>query len=202
MSEATTQPVVDKPDAQPLAGAEGADARTNGSELDSLLNQYDQETRPSAPATPATPQPTPAAAAAPATPLPVDPTVYEVKRRLDHEDMSKLVTAIRGDLPDEVFDFDFVRAWVAGQAEKDTRLEKAWKGRFENPKAFEQVQAALGREFAKKMGKLPDRQATEDREAVAAAVRGASRSPVETPPNYSSMPDGEFQKAKEKAFGG
>jgi hypothetical protein len=190
-----TQTVVNPADAPPPAGSEAAGARTNGDDLDTLLNQYEQETRPAAPSPT---EPKPAATTAPAAAT--QDTRFE--RFIYRQDMDKLIDTVRGDLPAEVFDNDLIESWVDTQARRDPRLQQAWINRHENPRQFEQVKSALGREFAKKMGKLPDRQATEDREAVAAAVRGASRAPVDTPPNFAALNDADFQKAKETAFGG
>jgi hypothetical protein len=60
----------------------------------------------------------------------------------------------------------------------------------------------LGKSFAKKFSKMPDKQATEDRETVAAAVRGAStRAPEGKAPNFAAMSDNDFQAEKDKLFG-
>ena len=46
---------------------------------------------------------------------------------------------------------------------------------------------------------FPDKEATENRAAVSAAVRGASNpAPIERPLNYGAMTDGEFAKEKAK----
>jgi hypothetical protein len=46
---------------------------------------------------------------------------------------------------------------------------------------------------------FPDKDATEDRMAVSAAVRGTSTTaPAETPPNYGAMTDAEFEAEKKR----
>jgi hypothetical protein len=90
------------------------------------------------------------------------------------KDMNATIKNVRGDLPEELFDGPLVQAWIDAQAKKDPRLATAWANRHTDPKKFEQVVGALGKEFSKIRPKLPDKQATEDREAVTAAVRGAS----------------------------
>ncbi len=109
---------------------------------------------------------------------------------------------IRGDLP-EFFDDDLVQGWIHRQADKDPRLEQAWNDRFDNPKGFERVAVNLRRDFAKRYGKLPDKGATEDRDSVTHAVRGAStQAPEGKAPDYSRMSDNDFQQEKLKMFGG
>jgi hypothetical protein len=119
-----------------------------------------------------------------------------------NEDMNVVLQKVRGDLNTEFFDDDFVRAWIDGQAAKNPQLAQAWVNRAKDPKGFERVVGALQSGFVKKYGKLPDPNLTEDREAVSAAVRGAStKTPEAKPPKTSGMSDPEYRDYVEKTYG-
>lgn len=197
----TTQAVVDETKAPAVPGAEATSARTDD-DLDTLLAQYDetQTTRTSEPAQPAT--------AAPAANDVKDASAEvlaardEIRTEKFQRDMNATISDVRGNLPADLYDDDFVQSWIDAQAKKDARLATAWVNRNADPKKFGQVKAALGKEFAKRYGRIPDKQATEDREAVTAAVRGASTpAPSGKAPDYSKMTDAQFAAEKAKAFG-
>lgn len=105
-----------------------------------------------------------------------------VKAKLDEErareaakrDLENVVKTIRGDNPDDRFDDVFVTAWVDSQAQKDPRLQNAWLKRHEKPDEFKRIVAKLAEQFQSKISHLPDKNTTEDRDAVNAAVRGSS----------------------------
>lgn len=205
MSEAKTeQPAVDAVTAPAVPGAEtGQDVRKDGDDVDALLNQFETSTKTAEPAKPQT-QPEPKAApavAAPAAPM-TDPAVAEVRAYIRKQDMTKTVAAVRGDLDPARYDDRIVEAWLNVRATEDPRIANAWLSRHSNPQAFEKVVAHLGREFAKQYGNLPDRQATEDREAVTAAVRGAStKAPEGKAPDFSRMSNTEYRDAHFKEYG-
>jgi len=199
MSEENTQPVAIEPNATAQPVAEVPSARTDD-DLDTLLKEFDTETTRS----PEPAQPAPAAPAANDTAVANETVLSEAKfirQQRFQKDMDDTIKKVRGDLPEELFDGPLVQAWINARAEKDERLANAWANRHADPKKFEQVVGALGKQFSK-YGKLPDKNATEDREAVSAAVRGAShQAPGGKAPDFSRMTDAEFAAEKEKAFG-
>ena len=194
-----TQTVVETTPAPAQPGATEAGARTED-DLDTLLAAFDDQGRPSA-STTAKPEPkaepgntekSPPAAIA-------DGAIAEVQQFIFRQDMDKTIKSVRGDLDPEHFDDDFVEAWMDAQARRDPRLSNAWRDRRANPKGFAKVVDGLGRTFAKKYGKMPDKGATEDRDAVTAAVRGAStRAPEGKAPDLGKMTEGEFQAWKDQ----
>lgn len=95
------------------------------------------------------------------------------RREVDTE-INKLSEQIRGDLPAEVFDSRFMRVWVETRAQEDPRLQTAFMQRGTNPTAWGNVVKGLSRDFQKKFSSIPDRNATDDRDAVVSAVRSAS----------------------------
>lgn len=201
MSEDNTQTVVEKPDAAATPAVEGADARDTGDDLDTLLAQFDTSTKPE-PVTASKPEPKPGTEK-------IDPKEIEanVIARLEagnrfKADMSDTVKTVRGDLDAEMFDDDMVSDWIDRQAKNDPRLAQAWNERGAKPKEFAKVKEQLSKKFVSRFGKLPDKSATEDREAVTAAVRGASnRAPEGKAPDFTKMSRGDFKKQVEEQYG-
>lgn len=198
MSEENTQTVVDETNVAAVPATEATSARTDD-DLDTLLKEFDTETKSPEPAQPAT-----------AAPAAIDPAVANetvlseakfIRQERFQKDMDETIKKVRGDLPEELFDGSLVQAWIDSQATKDPRLAQAWANRHADPKKFGQVVTELGKRFSK-YGKLPDKQATEDREAVTAAVRGAStRAPEGKAPDFSRLTPAEFQAEKDRMFG-
>lgn len=203
MSEQNTQTVTEtNPPAEP-GGAAPADARTNGDDLDSLLASFDVQKAE---------KPTPSAK--PETTGDGNPDLKalteqvqgllsETQRQTFRRDMDQTIKTVRGNLDAEIFDDLFVEAWMDAQARSDPRLSQAWVDRHKNPKQFQKVVEGLGRTFEKKYGKaLVDKGATDDRAAVASAVRGAStQAPEGKAPNFAAMSDREFEAEKAKYMG-
>lgn len=206
MSEANTeQPVTDQTKTPAAPGAEGAaDARNNdGDDLDTLLASFDDQTKPK-------PKSGSDAATAPAREQQSGTATHDPQQTHDpvareyifRQDMDKTIKNVRGDLDAEFFDDTFVESWIDAQARQDPRLHQAWLNRQANPKQFQKVVETLGRNFAKKYSKLPDKGVTEDREAVSNAVRGAStKAPEGKAPDYSRLSNNEFQAEKDRLFG-
>lgn len=195
----TTQAVVDETKAPALPGAEATGARTDD-DLDTLLKQFDEQ-QPQRPSEPARPEPRAEAAPDKVANDTVLKEAEFIRSERFKRDMSETVKEVRGDLPADLYDDKLVQAWIDARAADDPRLSRAWVERYDNPQRFQQVKAALGKEFARKYGRLPDRQATEDREAVTAAVRGAStKAPEGKAPDYAAMSPADFQAEKDRLF--
>lgn len=194
-----TQPVVDETNTLSVTGTEVNDARNNGDDLDSVLKEFDTATKPAADSRPEQSGTEPDLKMLAEQ---VKGFVSEATALRYRQDMDKTIADIRGDLDPDFADNDFVEAWLDAQARKDPRLAQAWTNRNANPKQFDKVKAELGKALKSKFSKLPDRQATDDRAAVTAAVRGATnRAPEAKPTDFSKLSDNEFQKAKEALFG-
>lgn len=115
-------------------------------------------------------------------------------------DMDAAIKAVRGDLDPEIFDDVWIEGYLNEQARRDSRLQNAWAQRHKNPQAYQKILGSLSDQIGKKFSKVIDRQATEDREAVAAAVRGASPAAAaddkEERRKVAKMSDREFQDMK------
>ena len=194
-----TQPVVDETPAQAQPGATVQDARPED-DLDKLLSEFSAADE--ARSKPVTPEPDVKADDLNALAAEAKTVLTTLNERQFRTDMDATIKAVRGELAADVFDDDVVEAWIETQAKRDKRLPTAWAGRHQNPKGFQKVVDGLSREFAKRYGKLPDKAATDDREAVAAAVRGASnKAPESKAPDLASMSDAEFREHTRKSYG-
>lgn len=119
------------------------------------------------------------------------------------KDMDETVAAIRGDIDSSFMEDWELESWVDGMARNDPRISAAWAQRNTNPKKWQAVQKELSNKLQKKFADLPDRNATEDREAVAAAVRGQSnRTPDSEPePDFKGKSNADFRDEVYKKYG-
>jgi len=205
MSEAqTTQTAVDTTKTPAEPGVTADSARTDGDDLDQLLSEFDESGRARATPEPARPATNADAANPDFKALADEVRGLRTERQQEtfRKDMDTTIKDVRGNLDPEYFDDVFVESWMDAQARLDPRLASAWANRHANPKQFAKVKESLGRTFVKKYGSLPDKQATEDREAVTAAVRGAStRAPEGKAPDFGKMSNHEFREAHKKEYG-
>jgi hypothetical protein len=186
-----TQPVVDAN----AAAEPAANAQTNGAgdDLDTLLSQFETETK-TAPSPPQTAVVPPELKALADEVNSLKGALSQVSNVSHKADLQGAIKTIRGDLDPGIFDDDLVEAWLDKTARGDERLQRAWLERSAKPKAWEKIQMELGKNFNKRFSKMPDRQVTEDRDAVTAAVRGAStKAPSEQAPNYASLDNAELR---------
>ena len=103
---------------------------------------------------------------------------------------------------------DFAKRWLYSQYAMDDELKEAWDNkRNENGEVNAAARAVVNRALKKMVQearKVPTREdliATEDREAVTAAVRGASsKMPPAKAPNLSRMNDQEFADYKDSVM--
>jgi hypothetical protein len=194
MSEDTTQAVVDETKVSATPDTTVDSARNDGTDLDTLLAQFDQQTTKAEPVAQTT-QPVTQQTTQPQQ----DPIVARLVNRIERQDISNLVKQVKGDLDE---DEDLVEAWIDARARKDPRLQRAWLEREANPQAFQEVAKGLGREFAKRTAKRPDPNLTEDQEAVAAAVRGSStKAPEDKPPSFGGMSNAEYRQHVRATYG-
>jgi hypothetical protein len=113
---------------------------------------------------------------------------------VDQKDFDKVVNAIADGSP-------LPKTLVAGAvreiAIQDPNIQKAWEARFDNPRAWAKAQELIGEKFKSETENLPDPQVSQDREAVAAAVRGSSKRAPEGPEvdeaKVAAMNDAEFE---------
>jgi hypothetical protein len=198
------QAVVETPDAQAKPATEGANAQDKGDELDALLSQFDAESK-----TEKTEPDSKPGQKSGTDPDPVKNLADEVaelrRRETDRQykqDIRPVIEKLRGDIPTELYDDEDVQDWLDRQAKQDPRITRAWLNRHKDPVTFNKVVDGLGKKLSQRFAKLPDKSATEDREAVTAAVRGAShKAPEGKAPDYSKSGNHDFKKDVEERFG-
>ncbi len=184
------QAVVDeaKGAAQP---APEADSAREGSDIDALLAQFDQETQK-----PEISPPEPKPAKQDAEP----DWAQALKQRLLQEDILKVTAEVFADLDVP----DWIQAsWLDKVAREKPALQRAFLNRYNEPSAWNKIVKSLKPEAQKEFAKARkvDQEATADKEAVAAAVRGASTKVAAEPaPDFSKMSDAELQKWKMENF--
>ncbi len=103
-----------------------------------------------------------------------------------------------------MFTDQFMHTYLDNAAKQDQRLTNAWLNRKADPRTYRDAVEKLGRRFRNEVvAQVIDRGATEDREAVTAAVRGSSGRVPEGPaaPDYSRMSDADFAKEKDRVLG-
>jgi hypothetical protein len=121
-----------------------------------------------------------------------------------HEaDLQKTVAEVRGDLDPALFSDPLVTAWIDAQARDRGQLQQLWLNRMNNPNALRIAVKQLTKDFAKEMHTASiDEGATEDRNAVVHAMRGASsRIPEEGPVKYGQLTNDDYRKEIRSTYG-
>ena len=133
---------------------------------------------------------------------------HEVWQQNARADFSRVLDYAKNELEGANIPDDYVEDKLIAEYRKNPEFANAWEQRRESAEAearFNRVVTQVVKAMEKKARAVPryDRDATEDREAVTAAVRGASaKAPPEKPPDFSRMSPAEFDAAKDRLFGG
>lgn len=183
MTTETTQPVAGDASAQgttPVASAENAGG-TKTQSLEDILAEFSstEETTPPVASKPDA-KPSETQTSKPAASV-ADPELKAIRDELNalkQVETRKHLDALYGRLRgDSNVDPDLVESYVNLKAQKNPQLAKAWMNRDSNPEAWLKVESQLGKDIRAKFGGgglTIDHAVTETKEAVAAAVRGAS----------------------------
>jgi len=208
---------------QPTGAQPTSDA---ASDLASLLSEFEASTAPKAPEPPQAPaaQAPQAEAKDPAAFDPVATAMAgfndwqkanllegEVKvlntqleaarQRIDYDDFNKAVAAGERMLQDAdlLVPDGFVRDKLLAMSVEFPESAQIFDHRAENPKAYERAMKKVNHKIYEAARSMPDPEISENRAAVAAAVRGAStKVHKEEAPRYGDMNDAEFAKEKAK----
>lgn len=189
MNETQTVAPETESEAKPSEQDKGA----QGDDLDTLLSQYEEEVK----------EPEPKADA-PVTRQEMEELRKEVARRDTEDAMQDLAKQLRGDLDPSRVDDDLAIGWAERQAQKDPRILTAWQNRKSNPKGWAKVVERMASDFQGRFTPDVDKEATADREAVAASVRNASTRGSDdfpSPQKIARMSDQEFFELKRRMMG-
>jgi hypothetical protein len=192
--------------------------RAGGDDLDALLKEYDAGVGGNSIGNGETAEPDLSLPSAEETLTRMErANLYRERQQLDNErnqlveqraqqqyeeDLKTAVTEIRGDLNPEFFDDQMVTAWLDAAARTNPRLQYVFVNRFDAPDAWTVAKNQLAKDFQTKYSKMPDPEATADRNAVTAAIRAASGpAQREPPPNYSRQTNAEYRQQILQQFG-
>jgi hypothetical protein len=130
----------------------------------------------------------------------VDQYLTHRKQELHERDLKSAIDFIRGDdLDKSFFDDKLITAFLDKSAMENQALQDAWLNRGENPRKLERILTQYAKDLRRDYAKVPDRELTEDRNMVAAAMRGSSVAPqTEPPPRYGAMSNAEFRDELKK----
>ena len=95
----------------------------------------------------------------------------EEQRTLETKDEKEAISFVKGTANDPDW---AVWGFMNDMARNDPRIANAWSKRHENPSAWKSAQKILQKAYQTEVSNRVDPQATQDRETVVAAVRGAS----------------------------
>jgi hypothetical protein len=129
---------------------------------------------------------------------------HEAWLNQERADFDKVVAEIDAELkefPD--LPANFSRDWLMARGLDDPKLRDAFDGRRQFPRIWARAKQDAAAQLYKLARERPDRQLSEDRLAVSAAVRGASSShaPAEPEPDLSNMNNGEFRSYMARKYG-
>lgn len=180
------QAVAEEADDQRKADAEATGAQEQEPSLDDIFNEYDeksgdteqrqQKTESSRESSGLTPE-----------------EIEEIRAERQRKAVDSAIRDVKGD---DDWDDELVEGILHARAVRDPRISEAFMNRSRNPERWQSVAKAIRKDIAKKLSPV-DQRATDDHEAVAAAVRGAStKAPEEEAPDFSGMTDSEFERMK------
>lgn len=127
----------------------------------------------------------------------------ELQAIKDKADTESAIKEIRGSLDPAFFDDKAVKGFLLAQADENPALHQAWNARHENPAVYKAAVRQLSKAFATWANSRPDPALTEDRDAVIAAVKGASlnKAPEDRPPTYGHMNNTDFRNDVRNRYG-
>lgn len=193
MNDTTNQAVVEDADAaaQPAVDANNAQEPT----LEQLLDEYDRSVqRPQA-------QPEPVQQHLPQDQQPyIPPEIRQLQNKLVMDDVRKSAQNIFGDrkLPERA-----MIGYLEQMAREIPQITAAFVNRHNDPRMLQKWERYLAKQVDADFPQTQiDPVATEDREAVAQAVRGAStKVTAEPPPKFGGMSNAEYRKAIRDQYG-
>lgn len=100
---------------------------------------------------------------------------------------------------------EMAKAWMLNEVATNGDLAQAWSERHASPEHALIAERRISRtlqKFRSYAKSLPDPKASNDRELVTFAVKGANgKPPPERPPNYNAMSDSEFDREMRTKYG-
>ncbi|MGI9411550.1 MAG: hypothetical protein ACR2OV_15835 [Hyphomicrobiaceae bacterium] len=131
-----------------------------------------------------------------------------VERKAKEEGLEQVNKDIAESVKTAVGDSDLDPEYVEGKlhfkANTDPKFARAWMSRHENPDQWNRLARQFGKELAGNAKSSVDQSVSDDRAAVAAAVRSQNTKPAEAAPSNKDihrMSDAEFNRMKRDLSG-
>ncbi len=198
MTEANTQAVVEDTNVEATPSTTVDNAQ--GNDLAAFLTEYETGTKPT-PVTQQQPSTPPDEVKAALSEI----TAFRNERAAEkhNTDLAKAVQTVKGDhdLPEWA-----VQGWIDAKARENKVIADIWANRDSNPGAVNKLLNGMKKEFAAEQAKTAkgrvDPDATADRAAVAAAVRGSSTAtPTSAPVKLGNLSNSEFNQLVREQMG-
>jgi hypothetical protein len=126
-------------------------------------------------------------------------------RRLESADIEAVLREAETQLEGMTVPPGFAKRWLWSEYAANPELKQAWDHRYSSEEAKQRAHQTVRQAFKRMRAEAkmaPDPAATEDREAVTAAVRGAStRVPEAKAPDFRGMSNSEYREAVRKSYG-
>lgn len=116
-----------------------------------------------------------------------DELAHELGRALDRLDLTEMLRTIREEIPESSgMSDDMALSYLKALYDQDEKVKRDWDNRRSNPSAWQNRQAYVLHRVQNELRRLPDREATADRDLVTQAMRGAGRDAAYSPPCQTS----------------
>lgn len=196
MADEKEQAVAEETEGQAQPAPEESSAQEtqtdSGDDLDQLLAEYDQNSSQQPSQQPSGQQTQPDVSKLQQE---VESLKAQKAAEMDQKDFDSVVDEMAQNAP-------VSRTMVAGMVRQlavdDPKIAEAWEKRLVNPKAWQAAKQRLNKSYSAEIKALADPSLSEDREAVTAAVKSASKKPPEEPEVDESqvrhMSDAQFEQ--------
>lgn len=125
-------------------------------------------------------------------------------RQQTEEDVQKAVGTIKEGLETDVPD-KLIEGYLYREAAKDSRFLAAFQSRHKEPEKWNRLLKAMSGNVNKQLSGQVDQSMTDDRDAVASAVRSAQKAPAQgegySNKDLAGMSDAEFRKLQREMGG-
>jgi len=161
--------------------------------LDELLSAFDQEFTKAIPEQKAAQQPV------------ANDDVSQLRSQVDYlvtqmtsGDIEKAVDSLAHEMGEDVsIPKRAIKGMLNDMAIEDLRLRRAFENRHNDPTSWKKVLKGAANAIRKEFSNIPDKKVNEDRSAIAAAVRGASKTKVDDEaPDFRGWSDQRFNHWK------
>lgn len=162
--------VADNSQEAPKEGAPADSGAAQEDGLDAILREFDSQTEPAREEPKATEPKTETQIDANALAV-LEQRLNQQEAREQRRELEKMFDRFTEGVQADAVEAE---AFIIASAKREPKIERAYMNRANNPKLWNDLESALKRDFQKRWGKKVDKQVTESRDAVSAAVRSAS----------------------------